>query len=84
MTSGLGKFFITLQKNAGTLRWLFFGVLAALVALNFVILPHHPHVDAEHYPGFWAAFGLGVGVVLILLAKRALSHIVGVSEDFYE
>jgi hypothetical protein len=61
-----------------------YAVLAVMVVLNFMIYPHHPHFDAEKYPGFWAVFGLCVAVALARLAKGAAHTFLGKDVDFYE
>ena len=82
--NALGKFFVWAQKKAGVFRVLFFLILMALVGANVFLLPHHPHVSLEHYPGFWAAFGFFSAVAMILFVKKFLSDLVGVPEDYYE
>ncbi|MFW5722566.1 MAG: hypothetical protein ACOCWT_04645 [Desulfohalobiaceae bacterium] len=84
MSNGLGGLFMRLREQAGTWRKIFFIVLIGLVVVNFFIYPYHPHVGQEIVPGFWAAFGLGVGLVMIMLIKSFLAHIIGVDEDYYE
>jgi hypothetical protein len=61
-----------------------YAALAAMVVLNFLIYPHHPHFGAEKIPGFWAVFGLGVAVALARLAKGAAHTFLGKDVDFYE
>ncbi|MDQ7031909.1 MAG: hypothetical protein Q9M37_04225 [Desulfonauticus sp.] len=62
----------------------FFSVLACLVILNIFIRPHHPHFEAENFPGFWALFGLGCTVLLVKVAKGCAHTFLGKDEDFYE
>jgi cadmium resistance protein CadD (predicted permease) len=64
-------------------KGIFFGFLVLLLVANAFILPHHPHVNQEHIPGFWAVFSILGAAVLILLAKGILAHVIGVAEDFY-
>ncbi|MFW5487136.1 MAG: hypothetical protein ACNI3A_01735 [Desulfovibrio sp.] len=84
MKQWLAELFLSWREKADTFKWLFFAALAVLVLLNVVIHPHHPHVHEESYVGFWPVFALGVGLVLIYLVKKILSHLVSVPEDFYE
>ncbi len=44
-------------------------LLALLVVLDAFVDKHHAHTWIEHYPGFWAAFGFGACVVIILVSK---------------
>lgn len=65
--------------------WLtaFFGVLAVLTALNLFILPSEPHFSLDAYPGFWALFGLGVGLVMVFVMKRIIQPLIVRKEDYY-
>ncbi len=76
---------LELQRRKSSM-WLkaLFGFLAVLVVLNVFIHPHHPHFGLDKYPGFWAAFGLGFGVVMILVLKKGLGPLVGKPEDYYD
>jgi hypothetical protein len=73
------------QVSPGALVWrnLMLAALAVLVVLNLFIHPHHPHFEAEVWPGFWAVFGLVVAVVLARIAKGAAHTFLGKREDFY-
>lgn len=82
--TNLGRFLDAMRKRAALWKALFFVFLLLLVALNLFITPGHPHVPQEAIPGFWPVFGLGVALVLIYLTKVVFTHIVGVSEDFYD
>lgn len=85
MDSMLGRLFVWARKQSGTFKWLFFIVLGILVGLNiFLIHPHHPHVEIEKVAGFWAVFGLGIALCMIVVVKKIIAHIVDVPEDFYE
>ena len=66
------------------LKWLFFAWLAALVAANVFIIPHHPHFELEKIPGFWAGFGVVAGLAFVLILKKIIFLIISRSEDFYE
>lgn len=82
--SGFGQLLMRMRKASGQWALALFAALALLVVLNFFIHPHHPHVDAENLPGFWAVFALGVAVVLGFVAKGILAVILDVPEDFYD
>ncbi len=66
------------------MKWLFFGWLAALVAVNVFILPHHPHFELEAFPGFWAVFGTGCGLAFVVILKKVIFLMISRPEDFYE
>ncbi|MBA4388146.1 MAG: hypothetical protein C0404_09205 [Verrucomicrobia bacterium] len=59
--------------------------LALLVIGDWLLVDkEHAHTDAEHYFGFWAAFGF-VGCVLIILVSKWFGH-QGIMkrEDYYD
>jgi hypothetical protein len=64
-------------------RTLFLLALLATVLLNFLVPNHHPHFGADRYPLFWAAFGLGAGVVMVFLVKRVIQPLIKRPEDYY-
>jgi hypothetical protein len=71
------------RDHRGLFRLLMFAVLAALLGLNLVLLPHHPHFPPETVVGFWAAFGLAGAVVMTLVLKKGLFPIISRPESFY-
>ena len=82
--SEFGQFIERMRGHAGLWKYLFFLFLVAVFFINVFLRPAHPHVDQEAYPGFWALFGFGVGIVMIYALKRVFTHLVAVDEDFYE
>jgi hypothetical protein len=84
MNSGLGIMLEKMRDNWKTWRMIFFVVLAVLVALNFFIHPHHPHFGLDKYPGFWAIFGCGIGLVMVLVMKKIVQPTIGRKEDYYD
>ncbi|MDL2259922.1 hypothetical protein LJB99_03485 [Deltaproteobacteria bacterium OttesenSCG-928-K17] len=64
-------------------RLAMFGLLALLLALNFVVPNHHPHFEIDDIPGFWPAFGLGLGVIMIFLVKKIVQPLIKRPEDYY-
>lgn len=59
-------------------------LLAVLLAANIFIRPAHPHFGAEALPGFWAAFGLGVGLALAAFAGKLLAPALRQKEDGHD
>ena len=59
-------------------------LLVVLDALPGLVDKEHAHTAAEHFPGFWAAFGF-LGCVLLILASKAFGH-AGIMkrEDYYD
>ncbi len=63
------------------------GLLALLVVIDllpFLVDKHHAHTGFEKLPGFWALFGFG-GCVLIIVASKAFGK-AGIMqrEDYYD
>ena len=58
--------------------------LVVLDALPLFVDKHHAHTRAEHLPGFWALFGFGA-CVLIIIGSKAFGH-AGIMkrEDYYD
>ena len=48
-------------------------LLAVLLVANVFIRPAHPHFGVEALPGFWAVFGLAVGLGLAAFAGKLLA-----------
>jgi|GEM_PF-1415574 len=79
----LGTLFQVLNGMTLGLTILWFGLLGFLLILNIFIQPHHPHFGVDAYWGFWAVFGLGVGVVMIYVMKRIIQPLIVRKEDYY-
>ncbi len=82
--SGLGKFLERQQSAAGLWTGRLFVVLGMLVAANFFLRPEEPHFGFDARPLFWPVFGLGVGVVMVLLMKRVVQPLLLRKEDYYD
>jgi hypothetical protein len=82
----LGRF-LAAQLTTGRLRlWrrLFFSALAIIALLGLVVRNHHPHFGGwDAKPFFWPAFGLAVGLALVLLAKNIIQPLIKRPEDYY-
>ncbi len=77
----LGDWLDRARDNARTWKKALFIVLAALVALNVVITPHHPHFAGEGLPGFWAAFSLAAAVAMVVVLKKIVYPMLARPED---
>lgn len=84
MNSGLGLLLEKMRDNWKAWRMIMFVVLALLVVLNFFIHPHHPHFGIDKYPGFWAVFGCGVGLGMVIIMKKIVQPTIGRKEDYYD
>ena len=59
-------------------------VLIIVDAIPLFVDKHHAHTKAEHFPGFWAAFGF-VACVLIVIVSKAYGHAgIMTREDYYD
>ena len=82
-SSLLGSIIQVLNGMTLVLLLLWFTVLAFLLFLNIFIHPHHPHFGVDAYWGFWAVFGLGVGVIMVYVMKRIIQPLIVRKEDYY-
>ncbi len=82
--SGLGKLLEQARRASGTWRIVFFAVLALTAAANFFSKPHEPHFVYDALPLFWPAFGLGVGLVMVLVVKKIIQPLIVRPEDHYD
>lgn len=82
--SPLGAFFEKLRQKTTLWLVLMFVVLALLVALNFFILPEHPHFGLDKYPGFFAGFGLIFGLIMVIAMKKIVQPMISRDEEYYD
>lgn len=81
--SSLGAVFDRLGKQHKLWRNLFFAALVLLLVLNLVIRPEEAHFGWDAYPGAFAAFGLVVGYLLLLILEKIVRPLIARKEDFY-
>lgn len=68
----------------GAWKMLFFGLLALMVVLNFVVSNHHPHfAEMDALPGFWPVISFVMGVAMIFLVKKIVQPFIKRPEDYY-
>ncbi|MBN2141125.1 MAG: hypothetical protein PHV85_10430 [Desulfovibrionaceae bacterium] len=84
MNEWLGELLDKWRQQWRAWRVIMFAVLACLVGLNFVFHPHEPHFGYDKYTGFWAIFGLGVGLVMVIVMKKIIQPMIARDEDFYD
>jgi len=77
----LGSWLETARAKAGAFKILLYLVLAALVALNFFILPSEPEFVAEKVPGFWALFALIGTIVMVVVLKKIIYPLLARPEE---
>jgi hypothetical protein len=78
-----GSLITRLRSLSSLFLKLYFLVLAGLLALNLSFRPHDPHFGLDANFGFWAVFGLGVGVVIIVVAGLIVQPLTLRNEDYY-
>lgn len=81
--TGFGAFLERIGSFTRFWRMFFFAILAGLVGANFFIHPHVPHFGLDAYPGFFAGFGLIVGLIMVLVMKKIVQPLIARKEDFY-
>jgi hypothetical protein len=79
-----GMLLTELRARRGAIGVLFFLGLAGLVGANIFILPHEIEYVFDAYPGFWAVFGLVVGLALVIVMKKIVQPMISRGDDYYE
>ena len=82
--NALGDLLAKWRDNAKTWKMIFFAVLLVLVILNFFIHSHHGHFwHLDETPGFFAVFGLVVGLAMVIIMKKIVQPFIKREEDYY-
>ena len=80
---GLGGLLKRWSEKTKTFKYIFFGVLLVLLILNVPFVTHHPHFGLDKYPGFFAGFGLIVGLAMVIIMKKIVQPFIKRREDYY-
>lgn len=80
---GLGALLKSWSEKTKTFKYIFFGVLLVLLILNVPFVTHHPHFGLDKYPGFFAGFGLIVGLAMVIIMKKIVQPFIKRKEDYY-
>jgi len=76
MSSNLGDMLDrTRKQNAGRWKLGFLFFLGVILLVNLFIRPHHAEYGFDDYTGFWAVFGLGVAVAMVVVMKKIIQPI---------
>ena len=79
------KFIDFLRDRLTMVIRLCYAGLALLVVWDVLFVDkHHAHTAWEHYPGFWAIFGFGACVGIILISKWYGHLGIMTREDYYD
>jgi phosphatidylserine synthase len=76
------KYWLDEPGNVKKIIWALFAVCAALFLAD-AFYHKHSHFEAENFFGFYAIFGFGVCVALVLAAKGMRVFLMR-SEDYYD
>ena len=83
----LAKLIEFLRDRLKTVIWVSCAALALLVVLDAIpaiVDKEHAHTSPEHWPAFWAGFGL-LGCAAIVLFSKWFGHLgIMTREDYYE
>ena len=72
------------RKTVVRLCWLMLVLLVVVDALPALVDKEHAHTEAEHVPGFWAAFGF-IGCAVLILISKGFGHLgIMTREDYYD
>lgn len=82
--SPLGEFLEKQRSKTGHWTLFMIAVLVVLVGLNFIWTPEHPHFGLDKYTGFWAAFGLLIGLGMVIIMKKIVQPMIARDEEFYD
>lgn len=73
-----------LRDRLSTVIKIGYGVLGALVVIDYFVDKEHAHTWIEHYPGFWALFGFVACVAIIIISKWYGHQGIMTREDYYD
>lgn len=59
-----------------------YGVLALLIAVDFIIPRHEIHFFGDKIPGFWSFFGF-IACVLIIVVSKWIGHLWLMKDENY-
>jgi NADH:ubiquinone oxidoreductase subunit 3 (subunit A) len=81
--ASLASFLESQKRRSSSWQKAYYGTLIVFVVLNIFIHPHEPHFTLDAYPGFWAVFGIVVGMAMVYVMKRIIQPLIVRKEDYY-
>ena len=79
------KLIVYLQDHIKMVRWVFYGVLAAILVGSFLVDRHHAHTWPEHHiPFFWSVFGFVAAAVIIIFSFWLGRSGIQARENYYD
>ena len=76
------KYWLDDSKNINKIVYTLYGICVLLVLADLFYEKEHPHIDAEHWVGFYAFYGFIAYTTLVLTAK-SLRKLLKRKEDYY-
>jgi hypothetical protein len=78
------EFLLQRRRTVARVCCVVLAVLVVIDAIPALVDKEHAHTEAEHFPGFWAAFGF-VGCVVLILLSKWFGHVgIMTREDYYD
>jgi len=78
----LGEFLERARRDhAGAWRAALFIFLGCAVLANLFFGPPTPEYRLDAYPGFWAVFGLGATLIMVLVMKKIIQPLIKRPEE---
>ncbi|MEH0020411.1 MAG: hypothetical protein V6Z89_12195 [Desulfobacter sp.] len=68
------RLLLFLRQHARTLKWTFWGIIAAVVVFDCFAPRHHPHFWGDYIRGFWSLFAF-LGCVLMIVLFKGIYHV---------
>jgi antibiotic biosynthesis monooxygenase (ABM) superfamily enzyme len=62
-------------------KTLFLIILGLFVVVNIFVKPHHAEYGLDNIPGFWAAFGLVIALLMVFVMKKIIYPLITGPED---
>jgi hypothetical protein len=81
----MGKIIEFMYRRKALFRWIFFGMLGAVVLYDFTVpRPQHPHFAGDSFYGFWSIWGLVICLAMIIFWKWLAHGFLERDEDYYD
>jgi uncharacterized membrane protein len=84
MTTHIGRLLEFLVEKRRTLKWIMFGVMAALIGVDVLVPAYYVRFPWDEIGGFGSLYGF-VACVLIIVVSKALGYaLLYRPEDYYD
>lgn len=76
---------VYLYERKAFFRWIFFGILGAVVLYDFTVhRPEEAHFAGDKIYGFWSIWGLVICLAMIIFWKWLAHGFLERDEDYYD